>query len=80
MGQKIVHERYTHGGKLLCRTTVVSGEDKETITRATRSVTVGENCETKINFGSTEESAGSQTEKALNAVLKNLVPLLGAVP
>jgi len=82
MGQKIVHERTTDpttGALTGCRTTVATGEDKSDVARATRTVVVGADCSARINFGSSEESAGDQTAKAIAAVLGGVAPLLKPV-
>lgn len=77
MGQKVVYEKYDPTtGLLTCKTTVVAGEDKESVVKAKRTVTVGPDCSAKVDFGSTEETAGSQTAKAIDAVMGNLMPLL----
>lgn len=82
MGQKIIAERTVDPatGRLTgCRTTVVTGEDKAGVARATRTVSVDENCAVRINFGSSEESGGDQVAKAISAVLGGISPLLKGV-
>lgn len=60
-----------------CSVTIVGTEDKETIERATRSLSVKDDCSMTLNFGSKGEQAGDQTAKALDTVLGKLVPFIG---
>ena len=79
MGQKVIYERTVDPatGKLTgCRTTVLTGEDKAGVGRATRIVNIEADCSAKINFGTSEENAGDQTAKAISAVLGGITPLL----
>ncbi len=60
-----------------CSASVLAGEDKDTMQRATRSVTMhGENCDVTVNFGSANESGAQQSTQLVTGVVNSLMPLM----